>query len=800
MGGLAKAAFPIIGGLAFIGMLTEAGSKVYEFFQKLSEAPEKARAAFEGLLQPMQLSASEAQVALDKINILNDKLEGRAYVKNNLKLLIDEAIASAQKLGEEIDKDLKKLGDVLKETNSSWAVAHFAGGVDIGDEAKINKHYEDEIKDINRKANAAIISAKQTMSAEDALAKAKEINAQRDKRVLDKEWDARMEINRLLEKENGLIAANKPVALGLKRSDFTGAAPGNQERAESLQSGVDALDAIISKTAITLETRTAEGKNKDLEAKKEAKKEADRIAKEAARAAAAATKEAEDERQQVSRMVLAAERRNREDLDKTHHLQEEMNGGLSLYANKLRELGSFDAQKINMAPQARDAILGAAFARSAEDLADKFAVSAEHIAGEVAKMDESRGIPTSVGGLPLANLSNANAPPSDASIGPGKKAIELAQHVMGTHGADLAIMKQAEEILQKQLITGKDIEGNVVSQQETSLALYNLDKERLQLQIQMAEEQDTLKGSLTAFFDEMNLQSRNSGKILTAELSKAVDDSSKILADMATGEYKKGDLSKSVRSISHDMLQSSIKNAMQRGLGTMGGKLDGSTPATAPWVRVANALQAAGAQIGPSGMGWGVGGAGASNEGSGGFSPFGGGLELGGAPGAPDASSQSRVRRLLSSFLNQGSAAQSPLGKFLPGFLGGAPKVSESLPAGMGDAAGATADMSSTISDMMAAAPALAGGGDVNPSAAYTWVGEQGPELLARGSSGHVFSNSDSTKILAGSGGDTFHIDARGSDPALVESKVRRSVAAAHQSAVSVAHTTARQQARRTPQ
>jgi len=392
----------------------------------------------------------------------------------------------------------------------------------------------------------------------------------------------------------------------------------------------------------------------------------------------------------------------------------------------------------------------------------------------------------------------AGAP--DASIGPGKKAIELAQHVMGTHGADLAIMKQAEEILQKQLITGKDIEGNVVSQQETSLALYNLDKERLQLQIQMAEEQDTLKGSLTAFFDEMNLQSRNSGKILTAELSKAVDDSSKILADMATGEYKKGDLSKSVRSISHDMLQSSIKNAMQRGLGTMGGKLDGSTPATAPWVRVANALQAAGAQIGPSGMGWGVGGAGASNEGSGGFSPFGGGLELGGAPGAPDASSQSRVRRLLSSFLNQGSAAQSPLGKFLPGFLGGAPKVSESLPAGMGDAAGATADMSSTISDMMAAAPALAGGGDVNPSAAYTWVGEQGPELLARGSSGHVFSNSDSTKILAGSGGDTFHIDARGSDPALVESKVRRSVAAAHQSAVSVAHTTARQQARRTPQ
>jgi hypothetical protein len=110
----------------------------------------------------------------------------------------------------------------------------------------------------------------------------------------------------------------------------------------------------------------------------------------------------------------------------------------------------------------------------------------------------------------------------------------------------------------------------------------------------------------------------------------------------------------------------------------------------------------------------------------------------------------------------------------------------------MGDAAGATADMSSTISDMMAAAPALAGGGDVNPSAAYTWVGEQGPELLARGSSGHVFTNSDSTKILAGSG--------RGSDPALVESKVRRSVAAAHQSAVSVAHTTARQQARRTPQ
>src|ERR1035438_10892092 len=42
VGTIAKVAFPIVGGLAFAGMLGEVGTKVHDFFKTLHDAPEKA--------------------------------------------------------------------------------------------------------------------------------------------------------------------------------------------------------------------------------------------------------------------------------------------------------------------------------------------------------------------------------------------------------------------------------------------------------------------------------------------------------------------------------------------------------------------------------------------------------------------------------------------------------------------------------------------------------------------------------------------------------------------------------------
>jgi hypothetical protein len=105
--------------------------------------------------------------------------------------------------------------------------------------------------------------------------------------------------------------------------------------------------------------------------------------------------------------------------------------------------------------------------------------------------------------------------------------------------------------------------------------------------------------------------------------------------------------------------------------------------------------------------------------------------------------------------------------------------------------------ISQTLSDMMAAAPALAGGGDVAPDQAYL-VGERGPELLV-GASGRIVSNAESRRAIGGGSGASYYIDARNTDPAQTDARVRRALVAVHGSAVATSAAVANEQSRRTP-
>ena len=46
LGPILKAAFPLVGGLAFAGLIVGMGEKVYEFFKKASEGPARIANAF----------------------------------------------------------------------------------------------------------------------------------------------------------------------------------------------------------------------------------------------------------------------------------------------------------------------------------------------------------------------------------------------------------------------------------------------------------------------------------------------------------------------------------------------------------------------------------------------------------------------------------------------------------------------------------------------------------------------------------------------------------------------------------
>jgi hypothetical protein len=92
----------------------------------------------------------------------------------------------------------------------------------------------------------------------------------------------------------------------------------------------------------------------------------------------------------------------------------------------------------------------------------------------------------------------------------------------------------------------------------------------------------------------------------------------------------------------------------------------------------------------------------------------------------------------------------------------------------------------------------MAGGGDMSADKAYI-AGDQGPEVI-RGINAHVMSNSASRKLVAGAGGDHYYsIDARGTDPVQTEERVRQSIMAAHNSAISTSQQVTADRVRRTP-
>ncbi len=260
----------------------------------------------------------------------------------------------------------------------------------------------------------------------------------------------------------------------------------------------------------------------------------------------------------------------------------------------------------------------------------------------------------------------------------------------------------------------------------------------------------------------MQKQAKTTASIMYEALHSAFNKLSDNLTELITGG--KTNFAAMFQDIGKQILNSSIRQGLQKGLGALGAKLgiglpkvqrlDGQTEAGALWVRLA--------------------------------------AQSGG--GTDPAKAAEAIAPALNTDPQAGKQQSNGIGGSIIGILGSLLGSLVGLKTGGGT--GTTESVTSSISY----GGARATGGPVTPDKAYL-VNERGTEILM-GASGTVLSNSQSRRMLEGmSGGNHYYsIDARGTDPALTEQRTRAAIISAHNSAVGTSVAVTSENLKRSPQ
>ncbi len=111
LGPILQKAFPLIGAIAFTGLIIRLGQEIQKFYTEMRDAPEKVAAAFRDLNAPLKLTNDEMLVTNDRLRNQIALLEGRR--QNTLKLALDEIAVSADKLADSLNKGLESLNKLL---------------------------------------------------------------------------------------------------------------------------------------------------------------------------------------------------------------------------------------------------------------------------------------------------------------------------------------------------------------------------------------------------------------------------------------------------------------------------------------------------------------------------------------------------------------------------------------------------------------------------------------------------------------------------------------------------------------
>lgn len=110
-----QALFPIVGAVAFGEIIAKIAGHITEFFEHSAQGVERVDGEFRKLINDTESEVDHIQVANDKLDIQIAKLTGTH--QNTLKLMIDEAAVSVDKLADKLDSALGKLAGLIKKEN-----------------------------------------------------------------------------------------------------------------------------------------------------------------------------------------------------------------------------------------------------------------------------------------------------------------------------------------------------------------------------------------------------------------------------------------------------------------------------------------------------------------------------------------------------------------------------------------------------------------------------------------------------------------------------------------------------------
>jgi hypothetical protein len=140
-----SAAFDAVAIFAIGAAIVEITKKVYEFVQKNGEAARANAEAWRSVQAPLKLTNDELQLSNDRLENAIAKLEHKPT--NGLKEAIDEAIVSADQLGQHLDADLAKVSETLSKQETG-VIAQIFGASKSSDLTKHSKDLQDQLAGI----------------------------------------------------------------------------------------------------------------------------------------------------------------------------------------------------------------------------------------------------------------------------------------------------------------------------------------------------------------------------------------------------------------------------------------------------------------------------------------------------------------------------------------------------------------------------------------------------------------------------------------------------------------------------